>query len=258
MKRRVLVLGTLALLFGGLGQARADFVFTGSTSNMGGNFSAEVDFSQAGNVLTVTLKNLDATIYGNTPNDHLAPGQVLTGVFFTIKGVATLANPSSAAGVLLNNSGKNVIADGWGYSPSTLSGGNTPGGQLGIFSSGYSSQGKNNFQGATGSFMLDGYGFGIVGSGYAAGNRIGGDSPGQVVVQDTASFTVTLPSSTALTLSDFSDVSFQYGTSLSEQNVPGSPPGPAVPAPASLALVGSAAVCMMLGYAWRQRKLAAA
>jgi hypothetical protein len=235
------------------GKGWADFV--GSSSGSSGNLSAEVDFSQAGNVLTVTLKNLDTHVYGNTNNDHLLSSEVLTGVFFSINGVSSLSNPSSASGTLLNNSG-NVVADGWAYSMSTLT--KTPGGSLGIVSAGYSDPGHANFQGGNGS-ALDGYDFGIVGSGYTAGNRIGGDTHGQVVVDQTATFTVTLSSSTALTGSDFSKISFQYGTQLSEPNISGGPVTPnfgVVPEPSSLTLLGMGAICS-LGYGWRRRRQSA-
>ena len=124
----------------------------------------------------------------------------------------------------------------------------------GIASSGYLTTGLvgniGNFNsGAAGVDLdgpasLNGINFGIISA--AAGFNPNGGLTGRPLIQDTVVFL--LSGVSGLSNSDISHVSFQYGTSLTELNVPGRPPGK-LPEPGTLALLGLAA----LGLAYCRR-----
>ena len=81
---------------------------------------------------------------------------------------------------------------------------------------------------------LDGINFGIVSS--AAGFNPNGGLAAEPLIQNAVIFVLT--GVAGLTTADISNVSFQYGTALTELNVPGHP-GTSVPEPGSLALVAA-------------------
>ena len=74
--RRMTLLGVslAALLVMGGGAAKADLMFTGTSSNKDGALKASVDFTLTGNVLGIVLTNLDPS---------KAQGDVLTNLMIT-------------------------------------------------------------------------------------------------------------------------------------------------------------------------------
>lgn len=216
--------------------ALADTMFAGSA----GSLSAEVTFSIQSGKLVVTLTN--------TSNADVADAaQVLTAVFFDITGAPALTKISAVV-----PSGSSVIGNGgltdagggvggeWGY----LSGaamGSLYGANEGISSTGFGPNAPTfgptsrftgtNLQGPT---APDGVQYGITSAGDNAGTGNGSIS-GQGLIKNSVVFTFgDLPQ--GFTLSDVSNVTFQYGTALTDPHFSG------VPEPASLALFGGGLV----------------
>jgi hypothetical protein len=202
--------------------AFAALTFTGS--DLSDQLAASATFDLSGGNLTVSLVN---TYTGDTVDQS----HVLTGIFFNYSG-GTLT-PSSAAigagsvywqGTSSSPTDPNhppvVLGTEWAYGT-----GSAPhGANAGIVSSGFYTPGSGNF--APSGDMLDGSAYGILSAGYT-GSDLDGLST-RVYVQDTVNFVLT---GFTGPLSQITDVSFQYGTSLSEPNMMGSP---AVPEPATV------------------------
>jgi len=219
---------------------------TGTASNSV-PLAASVTFTTlAGGQLMVTLTN-------TATSDVLAPENVLTAVYFTIAGVTlTPVSASVPAGSTIvfplancvstaaNCSGTNVGGE-WGYASAlSLPGGAT----MGISSMGaVNGLGSANFNGPNlwqpTNGALDGLQAGILSTGdnTATGNQM--VTGGEALVQDTVVFIFSgLP--TGFTLSgNVGNVSFQYGTSLSEPNIPCTNGCTPVPEPGTLALFGT-------------------
>ncbi len=209
--------------------AAADQIFTGSS----GSLAAEADFSVSGTTLTVVLKNTSST-------DVTIPTQVLTGVFFTALSAPTLTLSSSA---LLNGStvflgttvvsvaGGNVGGE-WAYATGLV--GAPLGAKQGISSAGLGLFGAGNFNGPNldGPAAVDGTNYGILSAGDnpATGNA---DVTGNPLIKNQVKFTLTVGE--GFDPSSITNVSFQYGTALTDPNVPGS----SVPEPATMLLLGS-------------------
>ena len=202
---------------------------SGTDSGDGNALSASATFSVVGSDLFVTLQNTGAAAS--------QPGDVLTAIFFSVNGNAAFTPVSATltSGSSLYNSGaeSGSIGGNWQYlTPISGAHGAT---------SGISTTGLNIF-GPSGNFgtptaMLDGVGFGLV-NGVAA-NANGGVKPRELVNNGLV-FDLSLPA--GFTLTDVSDVSFQYGTSSEEINLPGGG-GPGVPdASSTLALLGPALI----------------
>jgi len=230
------------------GPAVALSIFTGAGTGPGGvPVSASASFAFSGNTLTITLANTSGS---NTLQD--VPGSTLTGLFFDLTGnptltpmSATVAAGSSIIGTcdLVSCAGVTNVAGEFGYDETSLPGG----ADRGISSSGYLSTGLpgniGNFNGgAAGTDLdnpasLDGINFGIVST--AAFNPNGGlqDEP---LIRSAVVFVLTGVS--GLGDSSVSHVSFQYGTALTELNIPGTPDRPPardVPEPATLVLLAA-------------------
>lgn len=208
--------------------------------------SALVDFS--GDFLTITLGN---TSVSNTGQD--VPGSTLSGFFWQFRDglnptltpvSATVAAGSSILGTcsVLSCVGVSNVGGEFGYSYQALG---FPGGtQWGVASSGYLTTGLpgnlGNFNGLNldGPNSLNGINFGLVSS--AAGYNPNGGLSAVPVIQSAVVFV--LSGATGLLPSDIVTGNFQYGTSLSELNIPDSPPiiitSSQVPEPASLSLLG--------------------
>lgn len=229
-----------------------EITFVGSGTGPGSvPVSASAKFAFSGNTLTITLTN---TSPSNSGQD--VPGSTLTGVFWNsvsnraLTPISASVAPGSSiiqsstcdlgAACTVTSSTTNVGGE-FGYQATALTGG----ADRGIASSGYLSTGLagniGNFNsGAAGTNLdgptsLDGINFGIVSA--ASGFNPNGGLAGEPLIQSAVIFVLTGVS--GLTAADISNVSFQYGTAITETNVPGTP-GTSVPEPSSLGLLGVA------------------
>jgi hypothetical protein len=240
MRRSALFLtGAVALGAGAGNVVAAVGTFTGSD----GTRSGMVTFENSGSDLIITLTNTSTL-------DVLLPNEVMTAVFFDIQGdPLTLARESAvlAGGSIvlfgITDPG-GVVGGEWAYAAG-LSGPN--GADYGISSAGYGLFGPGNrFPGnnLAGPDAPNGLGYGITSAGDDpdTGNTpVTGEHP---LIQNSVVFTLSgLPAGFDPNVS-ISNVSFQYGTDLSEPNVPG------VPAPGAGALLAAAALTL----AFRRRR----
>jgi hypothetical protein len=226
-------LGKLVLLLAAAGigaiantTALADVVFSGTNSSQ--NLSASVGFSLlGGGELQISLTNT----YGGDTADQ---GHVLTGIFFS--GADNLTRVSATAtGTSVEWIGTNsyvpppssaVLGQEWAYATEPHAPGNAT---SGIVSSGYyNNVGMGNF--ATNGDMLDGSSYGLLSKGYAGSDMDGLDD--RQYIQDSIVFVL---GGFTGSLSNITNVSFQYGTSLSE---PALIDVQVVPEPGSVALLG--------------------
>jgi hypothetical protein len=235
--------------------------YTGVGTGPGGvAVSASAMFDITDNLLTITLKN---TSPSNNGQD--VPGSTLTGVFWNFTGnpVLTPWSATVAAGSIIgtcdiaaNCETATNVGGEFGYQQTSL----TNGADRGIASSGYLKTGlsKNigNFNnGAEGTDLdkpisLDGINFGIISA--ATGYNANGGLEKEPVIKDTVVFT--LSGVRGLNVADISNVSFQYGTALTELNVPGTRPpvSTPVPEPGTLAIF---ALGLMAFAGLRRRKI---
>ncbi len=216
----------------------------------GGSRSASATFTDAGGQLLVSLSNLGA--------DVVQPDQVLTAIFFDLAGNPTLGRVSAVvpagSSVLFGATGPGGGVGGeWAYATG-LSGlplGATQGissAGFGVFSSGQRFPGSN----LQGPLSLNGLEYGITS---AADNPVSGNlavTSSFALIQNSVVFTLSgLPAGfDAAAAGAITNLSFQYGTSLSEPNVPDPPPSAtAVSEPTPLLLLA-----MMLSglTAWRR------
>jgi hypothetical protein len=248
--KRYLVALLAAMTWGTAAQAD-QILFTASGSANGGQpIAATALFDITGNTLTITLTNIAGP---NSGSDD--PGSTLTGLFWNFAGApalspltATVAAGSSIVGsctlsqVLYNCSGLTNVGGEFGYT----AGPGPKGANNGISSSGYLASGQPNFNGLNldDPAAMDGVNFGIISadSGYAPN----GGLEAVPVIRDSVVFTL---SGAGLTLASLSNVSFQYGTALSEANITGEPPlpptgnplpEPGLPALVAIGLLGMA------------------
>ena len=217
----------LALTLGIAANAGATVTFTGSS----GTRAASASFTLTGTTLTVVLTNTSLA-------DCLVPTDVLTAAFFDITGFPpAVLTPVSAmlsgGSVVYNgpNGGGNVGGE-WAFGEPVAG----PGGaMLTTSSSGFGLVGGGNFGGPNlqGPNSVDGVQYGLTST---------GDNPGtgnaamfsNALIQNQVTFTLT--ASAVFSESTIHNVSFQYGTSLTEPNVPGTPP--TVPEPTTMLLLG--------------------
>lgn len=200
-------------------------------------------YAQATFVQSTPGSNLVITLTNTSPNDVENPSQVLTALFFDIVGVGALTPVSAVLGVgssvlfaPAGGSGPNVGGE-WAYGSGLIG---APGGATeGISSSGFGLFGDFNFNGPNlqDPVALNGLNYGITSAGDdpTTGNKpVTGGSNGDPVALIKNSVVFTLSGLTGITLTDdmIKLVSFQYGTSLSEPNVP-------VPEPATMLLLGT-------------------
>lgn len=235
------------LLVGSLASGALATPITFSASRA--NLAASAAFDTVGGKLQVTLTNTSAA-------DVLVPADVLTALFFTISGVPELTPVSALLG-----GGSSVLFDGqpaggnvggeWGYAD--VDGPNSA--KAGISSAGFGLFGEANFGGANlqGPTGVGGLQYGITSAGDdpSKGNSpVTGGTPNRGKSRKDASSAddanALIKNSVVFTLSgvpegfdpstSITSVSFQYGTSLTEPNLPSERP---VPEPSTLVLLGS-------------------
>jgi hypothetical protein len=230
MKRIVFVLSMLLVLLTAVSVSATPITFTGSS----GSLAASATLSSSGSTLTVVLTNTSSS-------DVLVPSEILTALFFTAAGNPTLTPVSallSGGSTVIYGSqpvGGNVGGE-WAYANSLVG---APGGaNQGISSSGFGLFGAGNFNGPDldPPAAVNGVNYGLLSAG---DNTVTGNTgvTGNPLIKNQVTFTLTglvvgFDPSTGIT-----NVSFQYGTALTEPNVP--PTGTPIPEPATLLLLGS-------------------
>ncbi len=209
-----------------------------------GSLAAQVTFDVSGNQLLVHLVNTSSA-------DPSAPGDILSGVIFSIGGNPLLTKTSAilAAGSSVlhgpatpTGPGGSVAGE-WAYT-NALTGAFV--GQSAIYSSGYF-DGNARFDTTTnlqGPGSVDGIQYGITTLSDLPGNDNGGLSGG--LISNAVDFILT-GLAPGFDLASIRNVSFQYGTSLTETNIPGGcvglcspdPRGNELPEPSSIALLAA-------------------
>lgn len=238
MKKALFILFSITLLLGAVETVKATpITFTGSSGDLGASVNFAVDGS--GNLI-VTLTNTSTA-------DVLIPSEVLTAVFFDISGnpsltpVSALLNTGSV--VFFGSDGGGNVGGEWAYAFG-LSG--APGGATeGISSAGFGLFGAGNFGGPNleGPAALNGLNYGLTSAGdnLSTGNaQVTGNVP---LIQNSVVFTLGgLPDGfdpgAAIT-----NVSFQYGTRLTDPNVTVPEPGILILLGIAMSAVGLAARC---------------
>jgi hypothetical protein len=240
-KRKTSIVASLVLaMLLGMGPATAGAVPISFSFDDPGGHAASADFEIIAGLLWVTLTNTSTV-------DVLVPTDVLTAVFFDLAGVGALTPLSAtlAAGstVLFGPDGGGNVGGEWAY-VSGLSG--APGGATeGISSAGFDLFGAGNFGGAslTPPDAVNGMAYGLVSAG---DNSSTGNAPvtgGNALIQNSVVFQLSgVPQSYTL---DINNVTFQYGTDLSE------PVG--VAEPGTLALLGVGLLVVARGLRTRSR-----
>lgn len=257
---RVWVIALAAVSFALAGQDAKGAFLPATFAASSGDLSASAQFTASGNTLTIVLTNTSSvTVHDNA--------DVLTGVFFDITpavalpGSATLTSGSVYAQTtnVTGFTGSTNLGNEWsfegGSSPLHSSvtqhfGLSTVG--LGIFDTPIDSTAPN-LDNSTDNGQTD---FGLVNVGFNDFDGNGG-LDNRVLVVNSITFTLTLQGISPVSVTN---VRFQYGTGLNEPHLDApepTPDTPAVPAPAGLILLASAAPMLALRRVFR-RKLSAA
>ncbi|MCC6487605.1 MAG: hypothetical protein IT364_08890, partial [Candidatus Hydrogenedentes bacterium] len=228
MSRVFLAVTGIAVILTGAFPAQGDLV-TFSASGVGVDshpLSATVTFETAGDSLIVTLANT-ASASAEVPAD------ILTGVFFTWEGDPALdeltATLASGGIVLFPASGDGTdsgqVGGEWAYAHGLT--GAPRGANQGISSTGLGLFGDATFAGGNlqGPAAINGLSYGIVPATGTAGGNAPLTGPNAFIMNSVVfHFDIT---GLNLSLDDISDVSFQYGTSLTEPSITTIVPEPA-------------------------------
>lgn len=233
MSHRLYRAASLAVVAAAAAPAFADTI---TFSAISGNLAASATFEANGSDLTVTLTNTSLF-------DVLVPADVLTCLFFDVSGGPLSLTPTSAVlgpgSVVLFGGPTDPAPNGVGGEWEYVSSATGPlGAAYGIGSSGLGIFGAGQmFPGANlaGPNNVDGLQYGIVsiGDNPATGNTpVTGSQP---LIQNEVVFTLTgLPS--GFSVQSIHNVNWQYGTSLTEPNIP---------EPASLALLAMGGLVLL-------------
>lgn len=249
--RSVLAFGGLVSLVLLTPAAHADLIVSGSgTSTDTTPLAASVDFNLTGNTLTVVLTNTSTTPLSVAPasqasvlTELLFNGPVPAGTLPGSTGSAGLTAGSTLAGVPSTE----TVGQNWQYIAGT-----------GVGTTGIDFGPDGNLCGTPGCGVpVDGSGFGLV----PTGSTLASDGLStRTYIEDSATFTFTLPADSTFTLADIDTVSFVYGTGADDETkitcTPGTPGcsfGPPIPTPepSALALLGGALV--IFGVIWRRK-----
>ena len=228
MKKIGLMLSMVLGLLIAVSASATPITFTGSS----GNLAASATFDVVGSNLQVTLTNTSSV-------DVLVPVDVLTAVFFTVAGDPALNRVSAVlnAGSTVFFGGTDpggVVGGEWAYENSIAA---PVGADEGIFSAGFGFNGNLRFPGndLQAPASVDGLQYGLTSAG---DNSATGNTPvtgTNALIQNSVIFTLgNLPVGFD-PFTSITNVSFQYGTALTEPNVPGTP----IPEPATMLLLGS-------------------
>src|SRR5437868_1704203 len=244
--RRIFMAAAAATAIGLATPASAAAVFAGTN---GSNLSASATFDIVSGNLLVTLTNTSAV-------DIDDPAQVLHALFFDVANNPALTYTSANSFATctfvgtVSGTGTNVGAE-WAYkqNASGLGGGVTQDYGLssagyGIFGPGDVLSGAPDRGGAT--TPPDGGDFGLLSAGYTTAGDNGGITNNQPYIKNSVTFSLGAYNGS---LTDISNIRFQYGTEITDTSIPGTP---AVPEPATWAmmLMGFAGI----GVAMRRRR----
>jgi hypothetical protein len=224
IKRLAAFIAVVGMGVGLSDRALADFTITGGPDAQGRQ--AEADFAIVNGNLQITLKNLDTTI----PTAPWDATYILGALFFNYTGSGTLSANSSTSGAVVGSGGgvigtladpANTIGSYWAFANGVLTGA-PHGATSGLSAVGYSINGmpSNANMGPAPQQQTDGVAGGILGWSDVSG---GNNSVKQPLAYTSIVFTLTgsnLPDAAHLTSDLFNDVSFQYGTSLDDANLP--------------------------------------
>jgi hypothetical protein len=218
--------------FAGEGRATPITYQTTSPSCGCGSDTATVTFSVSLSKLIVVLTDTSTT------NTHYHNDDVLTGVFFGIKGSSLTLVPVSAtltAGSSYVGTGPSpphTLGGQWAYQPNSSGYVGDTDVHYGIAGSGYlPGSGSGNFSCGTHCDHLDGAGYGLVGKDYNSATADNGNVNQQPFVKNSITFVLSGIPAGFNPLSSIFDVIFAYGTSPDVTFN-------AVPEPASLAFFG--------------------
>jgi len=209
-------------------------------SGVSGTRSATANFSVTGSQLQVVLSNVSTS-------DVLVPTDVLTGVFFNVLGNLALTPISALTGgptylgtTNVSGAGSSVGGE-WAYlnslSQYSANSGISSSG-LGIFGGGDVFPPGTNISGPASPNGLQ-YGLASLGDNQATGNA---EVLGSELTKYSVTFLLSGVAASFNPLTAITNVTFQYGTNLSEPHFAGQPEGGtrsnAIPEPATLGLVG--------------------
>jgi hypothetical protein len=185
-----------------------------------GVLSAEADFTVSGSNLTIKLTN-------TSTYDVLVPSNVLTAIFFDLTGVGPLtpvsALLSGGSAVFYDPQGQPTggnVGGEWAYNEGLA--GLPYGAAQGISSTGLGIFGQPNFNGPnlSGPIALNGLNYGILSAGDNAITGNGGITGSEGLIKNEVTFTLGgLPSGFTEADLNLTNVSFQYGTALTEPNI---------------------------------------